>query len=101
MKAYVPIPHTITSDGTTFILEHVTHYVPTQVELLELSQSAAHFTIATANADNSEQFIISFDQLLGRIPVYGTKCDCENACKVLNKGVKEKALATIQLLSKL
>ena len=99
MKAYVPIPHTITSDGTTFILEHITHYVPTQVELLELSQSAAHFTIATASSD--EQFTVSFDPLLGRIPVYGTKCDCENACKHLNKTVKEKALATIQLLSKL
>ena len=98
MKAYVPIPHTLTSDGTTFILEHITHYVPTQVELLELSQVAAHFTVATAP---DEQFIVYLNEVLGRIPVYGTKCDCENACKVLNKGIKEKALATIQLLSKL
>lgn len=101
MKAYVPIPHTITSDGTTFILEHITHYVVTQVELLELSQNAAHFTVATADLDASEQLIVYFNETLGRIPVYGTKCDCENACKHLNKGVKEKALATIQLLSKL
>lgn len=99
MKAYVPIPHTITSDGTTFILEHITHYIPTQVELLELSQVAAHFTVASASPD--EQFVAHFNDALGRIPVYGTKCDCENACKHLNKTVKEKALATIQLLSRL
>lgn len=101
MKAYAPIPHTIMSDGTTFILEHITHYVPTQVELLELSQSAAHFTVASANLDDSERLIVHYNKVLGRIPVYGTKCDCENACKQLNHDVKGKALATIQLLSKL
>ena len=101
MKAYVPISYTIASDDTTFILEPIVHYVPTQVELLELSQSAAHFTAASASLDEREKLVVYYNEALGRIPVYGTKCDCENACKCLNKGVKEKALATIQLLSKL
>ena len=107
MKAYIPMPHTLSPDSTTFLLETIEYYVVTQIDLLELDQNAAHFTITSAttlaelNVSAETVFVVHRNEMLERVPVYGTKTDCENACKHLNRTVKEKALATVQLLSKL
>jgi hypothetical protein len=107
MKAYIPLPRTLSPDNTTFLLETIEYYVVTQIDLLELDQNAAHFTITSAttvsdlNVSAETVFVVHRNDMLERVPVYGTKTDCENACKHLNRNIKEKALATIQLLSKL
>lgn len=107
MKAYIPLPRTIEPDNTTFLLETIEHYVVTQIELLELDQNAAHFFIpikkdgVSCPPEETTVYLVGYNDVLGRIPVYGTKIDCESACKALNKLVKEKALATIQKLSTL
>ena len=105
MKAYIPMPHTLSPDSTTFLLETIEYYVVTQIDLLELDQNAAHFTITSANVQYPDEintiYTVERNDVLARVPVYGTKSDCENACKHLNRAVKEKALATVQLLSKL
>lgn len=105
MKAYIPLPHTIEPDPATFISAPIEHYVVTQIDLLELDQNAAHFTITSANTQYPNEintiYCVERNEVLGRVPVYGTKTDCESSCKALNKAVKERALATIQKLSSL
>ena len=99
------MPHTLSPDSTTFLLETIEYYGVTQLDLLELDQNAAHFTITSANVQYPDEintiYTVERNDVLARVPVYGTKSDCENACKHLNRAVKEKALATVQLLSKL
>lgn len=105
MKAYIPLPQLIEPDPATFIASPIEYYVVTQIDLLELDQSAAHFIITSArmvpNDDPNTVYTVGYNEVLGRVPVYGTKTDCENSCKALNQSVKEKALATVQKLSKL
>ena len=97
MKAYVPLPHTVEPDDSTFLLEPITHYVITQVDLFELTLENAYFKIPSDPDNNT--YILQYNLVLDRIPIYGTKCDCESACKMLNKGVKEKVAATMHKLS--
>lgn len=99
MKAYCPLVRTIEPDDTTFLATAINYYVVTQVELLELSSDAAIVSVTTA--DTVTTLSVGPSVILGRIPVYGTKTDCDSACKTLNKPIKEKALATIQRLSPL
>jgi hypothetical protein len=99
MKAYCPLVRTLEPDDNTYIVSAINYYVVTQVELLELSSDAAIVSVTTS--DSVTTLSIGPSTVLGRIPVYGTKTDCDSACKTLNKPVKEKAVLTIQKLSAL
>ena len=103
MKAYYPMLKYIDPHPTTFILEPVPYYVTVQTELVSLdSKSAAicnHVYDGNDNKVHDELIVLEYNALLGKVPVYGTKNDCDSACKILNHDNKEKASLTIQRLS--
>jgi hypothetical protein len=103
MKAYYPMLKFITPDAATFITESIPYYVTTQAELvaLDLKSAAIIVKVYDTSLENHVDLpvTVEYNELLEKVPVYGTKNDCDNACKTLNKLNKDKASLTVQRLS--
>lgn len=105
MKAYYPAPKFIEPSPATFITEAIGYYVTTQVELVSLDPKSAAISVKVTDTSTNEivdmPLTLEYNAMLAKVPVYGTKSDCEAACKILNRAVKEKIAATIQAFSQI
>ena len=103
MKAYYPALKFIEPDPATYITERIGYYVATQVDLTFLDSKSAAVIIKLADNVNGGHVdlpvAVEYNELLGKVPVFGTKTDCDFACKTLNHAVKDKIAETIRLLN--
>lgn len=105
MKAYYPAMKFIQPDPATYLTEPIAYYVTTMVELVALDSNCAAINIHVNDNDSGTTvavpLTVEYNPLLEKVPVFGTKCDCESACKVLNRTTKEKIALTIQVLNQI